>query len=58
MLKATINNKDNVDISKFSYLIGFLKNPKKSRILTREQIVKFIQEADDDTHLLQKVRYM
>lgn len=61
MLKATIKCKENIDISKFPQLIGFLKNrnkgyiPKKSQVLEREHILKFLAQAEDVTYLLIKV---
>lgn len=61
MLRSTLLLKKNVDISKYSHLIAFLKRnsdsykPKKSRILTKENIVKFLQEAENEKYLLLKV---
>jgi hypothetical protein len=62
MLKVNLIVKNNVDISKFCKLIGFLKRssngyrPKKSNILTREQMDRFISEApDNDYYLMIKV---
>ncbi|KAF2895479.1 hypothetical protein ILUMI_10697 [Ignelater luminosus] len=58
MLKATLNVKENIDVRKFPKLIPYLKSKsvgyrgRKSRILTKEDITKFIKEADDDTNLL------
>jgi hypothetical protein len=63
MLKATINCNKKIDISKFPKLIGFLKSknngyrPKKSAVLEREEIWKFLAEADDEMYLLIKVSY-
>jgi hypothetical protein len=63
MLKATINCNKKIDISKFPKLIGFLKSknngyrPKKSAVLEREEICKFLAEADDEMYLLIKVSY-
>jgi integrase len=60
MLKATINCNKKIDISKFPKLIGFLKSknngyrPKKSAVLEREEICKFLAEADDEMYLLIK----
>lgn len=62
MLKTTIYYNENIDISKFLKLIGYLKNknkgyiPKKSKILNREDIVEFFKNAPDETYLLMKVR--
>ena len=53
--------KQNVDISKYNHLIAFLKKesvghePKKSRILTKEDVSKFLKEAGDKEFLLIKV---
>lgn len=61
MLRSTLLIKKNVDISKFNQLIAFLKRKsdsytsKKSRILTKENVAKFLQEADNETYLLLKV---
>lgn len=61
MLKATLSIKENIDVRKFSKVVPYLKNKavgyrgKKSRVLTREDITKFIKEADDETNLLNKV---
>lgn len=61
MLKSTLNVKENIDVRKFPKLVPYLKNKsvgyrgKKSKILTREDITKFINGADDETHLLNKV---
>lgn len=62
MLRATISTKNNVDISKYTQLQAFLKRksegyvPKKSRTFSREEIERFLKEADDKTFLLTKVR--
>lgn len=64
MLRAVISLKQNVDISKFNHLIAFLKKqsvghkPKKSRILTIEDISRFLREADDKEFLLMKVVWL
>lgn len=61
MLKATLNVKENIDVRKFPKLVPYLKNKsvgyrgKKSKVLTREDITKFIEEADDETNLFKKV---
>lgn len=61
MIKASLGVKNNVDISKYSRLLAFLKkqnvgyHPKKSRILTREQIDRFLKEAPDEKFLMVKV---
>lgn len=61
MLKATLNVHDNIDISRYARLIAFLKRksdgykPKKSKILSREEIELFLREAPDDLYLMMKV---
>ena len=61
MLKSTILVKNNIDISKFSKLIAFLKKhnvgyqAKKSSIFTRNDVNKFLTEAPDDNYLMWKV---
>ncbi|XP_023310156.1 uncharacterized protein LOC108906291 [Anoplophora glabripennis] len=61
MLKSTLNVKENVDIKKFTKLVPYLKklsvghNPKKSKVLTREEVNQFIREADDEIYLMAKV---
>lgn len=60
MLKAMMNI-NNQDISKYYKLVAFLKRkgegyrPKKSKILSSEQIDKFLAEAPDEIYLMQKV---
>lgn len=62
MIKANLAAKENIDVSQFKRLFAFLKRqsegyePKKSKILNREQITKFFLEAPDDTFLMMKVR--
>lgn len=61
MLRTTISVKHNVDISKYSKLRAFLKRtsdgykPKKSKILTPQQIREFLSSAPDEKHLFTKV---
>ncbi|KAL9695960.1 hypothetical protein quinque_015245 [Culex quinquefasciatus] len=61
MLRTTINLKMGIDISGFTSLKSLLKRksdgycPKKSEILTKEQIFEFLREADDAVHLVTKV---
>uniref|UniRef100_A0A6P7GT43 Uncharacterized protein LOC114346084 n=1 Tax=Diabrotica virgifera virgifera TaxID=50390 RepID=A0A6P7GT43_DIAVI len=61
MLKSVINIRVDIDISKFPKLLAFLKRrnegfkPKKSRILTSEQVDQFLREAPDDKYLMLKV---
>lgn len=62
MLKSTLNVKENIDIRKFSKLVPLIKNKsvgyrgKKSKVLSRDDINKFIQDADNETNLLYKVQ--
>lgn len=61
MLKTTINIKHNINIGEYAKVRAYLKRknegyaPKKSRVLEKEQIAKFIKEAPDDIFLLTKV---
>ena len=61
MLRSVISIKRNVDISKYTHLIALLKRkcegyrPKKSKILTKQDIARYLQEADDYTYLMKKV---
>nr|XP_022903505.1 uncharacterized protein LOC111415854 [Onthophagus taurus] len=61
MLRAVISMKKNVDISKYTQLVAFLKRqgkmykPKKSKVLSKTNIEKFLREADDVSFLLAKV---
>ncbi|XP_031352052.1 uncharacterized protein LOC116180103 [Photinus pyralis] len=61
MLKLTLKVYDNIDISRFGKLFAFLKRksegyrPKKSNILSEEQVMTFLLEADDGVWLLEKV---
>ena len=61
MLWSTILLYENVDISKFAKLHGYLKNatasyePKQAKILTEEQVESYIENAPDETHLCNKV---
>lgn len=63
MLKTTLNINNNININKYDRLIPFLKRQsqgytqKKSKVLTSEQIQKFLNEADDQKYLLIKVMY-
>lgn len=62
MLKSCLIIYDNTDISKYAKLIAYLKQitkqyqPKKSAVLTEEQITKFIVEAPSSLFLLMKVK--
>lgn len=61
MLRATLNLKHNIDISKFNKLRAFLKKQsvgytaKKSSVLSIENIDRFLNNAPSD-YLLQKVK--
>ncbi|KAJ8935663.1 hypothetical protein NQ318_012825 [Aromia moschata] len=61
MLRTTINIEHNVDISTYPKLRSFLKRmsesyiPKKSKILTAEELQQFLNEAPDEMYLLIKV---
>lgn len=61
MIKACISIYDNIDISGFSKLIALLKRnskgylPKKSKVLSRENLDTYLTEADDNEHLMIKV---
>lgn len=60
MLKTTLNSNHNVHIEKYTKLIAFLKQknvgyiPKKSKILTHNQVHKFLNEAPDYQYLASK----
>ena len=61
MLKATIKAYDNVDISNYPQLLGFLKKnnvgyiSKKSSVFTTNDVSKFLSEAPDAKYLIMKV---
>lgn len=61
MLKATLGTNDNIDISSYSTLLKFIKKqnagytPAKSKLFTKEEIEKFINEASDEDWLHCKV---
>lgn len=63
MIRTIMKMKKNVDISKYVHLIAFLKRKsegyraKKSQIFTKQDISKFLQEANDDKFLLMNVLY-
>lgn len=63
MLKTTICINDNEDISKYLKVLAFLKRknsgyqPKKSKVFTREEVNRFLNDAPDDIYLLIKVSY-
>lgn len=61
MLRSELALNKSIDISKYANLVAFLKkqskgyNAKKSKVLTKENIAKFLSEADDYSFLLAKV---
>lgn len=61
MLKAVINLRKAVDVSKFLKLRAYLKkqgegySPKKSRVLTKNQVDLFLRDAPDNKYLATKV---
>ncbi|CAG9772940.1 unnamed protein product [Ceutorhynchus assimilis] len=61
MLKSTIFVERGLNIGKFGNLISFLKSkagsekPKKSKVLKKEEVTRFIKSAPDDTFLMAKV---
>ena len=61
MLKLCINICEKVDIKFYNTLIAYIKRvndgyePKTSRILTEENMVDFLQSADDKQHFFHKV---
>lgn len=61
MLKAVLRTRRNIDISKYFKLTAFMKKKsvgykaKKSRVLNREDIDKFLVEALDEHYLMTKV---
>lgn len=63
MLRSTLLVKENVNLASYKKLNAFLKRksdayqPKKSRILTKEQVDQFIVEAPDASFLTTKVRF-
>lgn len=61
MLKSTLCARDNIDITKFQKLKGLIKNnskghkPKKSAVLTWDEVMEFLNNAPDYDHLIHKV---
>ncbi|XP_048520678.1 uncharacterized protein LOC125503811 [Dendroctonus ponderosae] len=61
ILRSTLIVYEKIDISQFNHLISFLKVkskgyvPKKSKVLSGEQVLKFLKNAPDDIYLLHKV---
>ncbi|EFN70780.1 hypothetical protein EAG_00488 [Camponotus floridanus] len=63
MLKATLNINNDINIQNYTKLTSFMKQlskgyqPKKSKVLTPSQIKTFLNEAEDNKHLLTKVTH-
>ncbi|KAJ3651750.1 hypothetical protein Zmor_017768 [Zophobas morio] len=61
MLRATISTKNSIDISKCKQMIAFLKRQsegyrlKKSKIFIKDEIGRFLKQADDKQFLLTTV---
>lgn len=61
MLRATLNVHHNINIASYNQLLALIKRKgdgfksKKSRILTRDQILNFLENAPDSEYLLMKV---
>lgn len=61
MLKTTLKVKEKIDISSFHQLTAFLKRKgddylaKKSKILAKTEIYRFIKDAPDSSFLVAKV---
>lgn len=61
MIKSCLAVKENVDVSRLPKTTAYLKRqsvgytPKKSKVLTADQVAKFILEAPDEKWLLTKV---
>lgn len=62
MLKATMLIKRNININ-YPKVLAYLKKksigyrPKKSKVFERNDIERFLQDADDDMFLMMKVRF-
>lgn len=62
ILKSTLIINNNIDISRYNRLASFLKKrsrgyiPKKSKVLTGDQVLTFIKDAPNETYLLHKVK--
>lgn len=61
MLRSELTLKKNIDIAQYTSLHAFLKRQsqgyraKKSNILTKENVSRFMTEAEDETYLMTKV---
>lgn len=64
MLKSMITIHDKIDVTKCNELEAFLKRqskgyePKKSKVLTQDEVIKFLKEASDAAYLVHKVIYL
>lgn len=62
MLKATLSVKENLDVGNYKRVLALLKRktvgyePKKSKVLSRDELNRFFREANDDVYLMIKVR--
>jgi len=61
MIKLVLKVKHNIDISKFYNLTAFLKKandgfrPKKSKVLEREEVEKFLSEAPNGVYSMMMI---
>lgn len=61
ILKSTIEVHENIDISKYRKVITFLKRqehdyiPNKSKVLSMDNVLQFMQDAPEYIYLLMKV---
>lgn len=61
MLKSKVNIHEKRDIAKFNELEAFLKRksksykPKKSAVLSPNDVIRFLKNAPNEIHLLHKV---
>lgn len=62
MLRSMLHLKEKTEVKIFDEVEAFVKNknkgyvPKKSEVLSREQIKKFLREATNDVFLMYKVK--
>lgn len=63
MLKTALFVKNDIDISQYLELVGFLKaqavgfKANQSKIFTQAEVNKFLTEAPDDIYLMKKVNF-
>lgn len=61
MIKKMLLVKKDIDITSYHKLVSYLKNnsvghvPKKAMVLSKDEVIKFIADAADDIHLMNKV---